>query len=194
MQGHRDSASKRPTREPSTRWAERNDLSQGGGRGTYSALERLSSRECEMARRVARRRVTECSYYSWESRPTRAIGRADHRGKGHRCLRGASREVGVMPQATTADPSPAEAGCQTRESAVPGNRHAAFGEGPTEKGWATSTSPAAYSTLVIRAPLCVCHASDALPPRDSSSAAARDRRCYRMTLLLLNKQSHDRNS
>ncbi len=104
-----------------------------------------------MARRVARRRVTECPYYSWESRPTRAVARGDHRGKGHRCLRWTTREVGVMPRATTGGPSPARAGGQTLESAVPGNWHAAFGEGPTEKERATVTSPAAYSTSLIRA-------------------------------------------
>ncbi len=55
-----------------------------------------------------------------------------------------------MPRATTVEPPPARAGGQTRESAVPGNRHAAFGEGPTEKERATATSPAAYSTSIIR--------------------------------------------
>jgi len=39
-----------------------------------------------MARRGASPRVTECPYYSWESRPTRAVARGDYRGKGHRCL------------------------------------------------------------------------------------------------------------
>src|SRR5215213_2495277 len=47
--GHRDSVAKRPLREPSTWWTGRNDLPQGGGRGTYDALGRQSSRECRMA-------------------------------------------------------------------------------------------------------------------------------------------------
>ncbi len=59
-----------------------------------------------MARRGASPRVTECPYYSWGSRPTRAVAKGDYRGKGHRCLRWTSREVGVMPRATTAGPLP----------------------------------------------------------------------------------------
>jgi len=36
---------------------------------------------------------------------------------------------------------------QALESGILGNSHVPFGEGPTEKGWLCSTSPAAYSTL-----------------------------------------------
>ena len=62
--------------------------------------------------------VTECSSYSWEQRPTRAVGKAGHRGKGHRCLRGTGREVGEMPTATPVLSPPAMAGSQALESAV----------------------------------------------------------------------------
>ena len=49
LQGCLARVSKRPIREPSTGRAGWNDHSHGGGRGTYGALGRLSSRECRMA-------------------------------------------------------------------------------------------------------------------------------------------------
>jgi hypothetical protein len=36
---------------------------------------------------------------------------------------------------------------ESLESWVPGNLHAQFGGGPTEKAWTSRTSPAAYPTL-----------------------------------------------
>ncbi len=53
-----------------------------------------------------------------------------------------------MPTAEPATTPSASAGRQILESVLPRKRHGAFGEGPTEKDWATSTSPAAYSTTL----------------------------------------------
>ena len=62
----------------------------------------------------------------------------------------AAEEGGEMPTAEPAALPSASAGRQILESVLPRKRHGAFGEGPTEKDWATSTSPAAYSTFLGR--------------------------------------------
>ncbi len=62
LRGHPDRAAKSSSLEPSAGWAVGNDPTQGDGQGTYVALARLMLRECGMARRAARRRVTEGSY------------------------------------------------------------------------------------------------------------------------------------
>ena len=49
-----------------------------------------------------RARVTEPGEESWESRPTRDIGKAGDRAKPGRCLEHADREVSEMESATTA--------------------------------------------------------------------------------------------
>ncbi len=62
-----------------------------------------------------------------------------------------------MPTAEPAALPSASAGRQILESVLPRKRHGAFGEGPTEKDWATSTSPAAYSTFLGHdRVLCAC--------------------------------------
>ena len=92
VQGHPDSASKRPAREPSTGWTERNDRSQGGERGTYGALGRLTTRECRIAygSRELRRRSARSS--RGRDAPPGSWGEpsAGRRGTGV-CGRGAGR-------------------------------------------------------------------------------------------------------
>ena len=59
---------------------------KGANAAPTSGSIRLVVRELGMARRAERLRVTELGYYSSESRPTREVRRADHRGKPSRCL------------------------------------------------------------------------------------------------------------
>ncbi len=59
---------------------------KGANAAPTSGSIRLALRELGMARRAERLRVTELGHYSSESRPTREVRRADHRGKPSRCL------------------------------------------------------------------------------------------------------------
>jgi len=83
-------------------------------------------------------------FISWESRPTRAIGRPDHRGKEHRCLRSMRREACEMHRAVPARKPAASAVAGTGKRNATKAARCVWG-GADGKG-SQDTSPAAYST------------------------------------------------
>jgi hypothetical protein len=101
------------------------------------SLRRSSTFRCDGTRDGlldASPKVTECQEYSWESRPTRAHGRAVRRGKWHRWshaqslggTRDAERRSRTGHGASDARKRPLESCLRSKDSR-------AFGEGPLEK-------------------------------------------------------------
>ena len=125
-----------------------NEIIQGHESAAYGMLGRMMVTEHGMAY-SPRGPGSRSAHMSRGSRvpPGRsATPTTGQRGTG--VCGGMAEEVGEMPRAEPATTLSALAGRQILESVLPRKGHGAFGEGPTEKGWATSTSPAAYSTTL----------------------------------------------
>ena len=94
LRGRRNRVAKSSPLEPSVRRAVSNELTQGGGTGTYVTLDTSTSEGMWDRPSAARQRVTEPPYYS-------AGGKAAHTGKGGRCLETQQGEVREMRSAET---------------------------------------------------------------------------------------------
>src|SRR3954469_13387228 len=138
-------SSGRRDRQPSARWTVRHDRTQGDERGTSGTRGRRTRWKagCPTGREAhghGAAVVVAGVTTGQGARESRAQGEGQQ-GSGVP-VQGGTRNAARRNCPSTHLREQAV----TLESRMPGNGHVRFGGGPTEKGWATSTSRAAYPT------------------------------------------------